>query len=672
VYYSQTRQDAEKQIQGGFIMRIANNIMAMNTHRQYTIQNDRVSASAEKLSSGYRINRAADDAAGLAISEKMRSQIRGLNRAVLNSQDAASLIQTAEGALQEVHSMLQRMNELAVQSATGTNQEFDRTQIAKEFDQLKREINDIAEQTTFNNMKILDGSLSNYGTQRAAATAGLFVTNGDEFGAAVEQVMHMSAVSGLDGAKDEFASFSLNLKGAAIEAIADQEAKLQITVGGATLTAADALEDQAAAYSTGDSLTADEIAAVFNGGTLEIKIDGIDYEFGVVSSGNVLTFTMSKADGTAITAGDFVDFNEESLKAAFENENNTLGDDKNGETYVENYDITKLFGWQAGTKDKDATPAMNTYTFDGVLKQGDQFTFNGKQFELIAAGGSASAGYIGVTMDSSGANENANTVEALVTALKTHANADGKYDIEAYVAGESNVLHIKQDDPDVPVDLTMSMKPAEAKNGMIEFDPVKLKVGDKISVKVTDDKGNISQATYLHQEGQGMAEIFATLGVGNAERSGNYIKYDGKYVEMQFEETMPVDSETMRIQVGALEGEQLNIEVRAMNTTGLGLDSHSIYTQDDAGKAITAVRNAVNIVSDQRALLGAMQNRMTYKINNLKISAENLQAAESRIRDVDIASEMTEFTKANILSQAATAMLAQANSAPQNVLSLLR
>ncbi|MGI6152419.1 MAG: flagellin [Christensenellaceae bacterium] len=653
-------------------MRIANNIMAMNTHRQYTIQNDRVSASAEKLSSGYRINRAADDAAGLAISEKMRSQIRGLNRAVLNSQDAASLIQTAEGALQEVHSMLQRMNELAVQSATGTNQEFDRTQIAKEFDQLKREINDIAEQTTFNNMKILDGSLSNYGTQRAAATAGLFVTNGDEFGAAVEQVMHMSAVSGLDGAKDEFASFSLNLKGAAIEAIADQEAKLQITVGGATLTAADALEDQAAAYSTGDSLTADEIAAVFNGGTLEIKIDGIDYEFGVVSSGNVLTFTMSKADGTAITAGDFVDFNEESLKAAFENENNTLGDDKNGETYVENYDITKLFGWQAGTKDKDATPAMNTYTFDGVLKQGDQFTFNGKQFELIAAGGSASAGYIGVTMDSSGANENANTVEALVTALKTHANADGKYDIEAYVAGESNVLHIKQDDPDVPVDLTMSMKPAEAKNGMIEFDPVKLKVGDKISVKVTDDKGNISQATYLHQEGQGMAEIFATLGVGNAERSGNYIKYDGKYVEMQFEETMPVDSETMRIQVGALEGEQLNIEVRAMNTTGLGLDSHSIYTQDDAGKAITAVRNAVNIVSDQRALLGAMQNRMTYKINNLKISAENLQAAESRIRDVDIASEMTEFTKANILSQAATAMLAQANSAPQNVLSLLR
>ncbi|MDL2237844.1 flagellin, partial [Christensenellaceae bacterium OttesenSCG-928-K19] len=113
-------------------------------------------------------------------------------------------------------------------------------------------------------------------------------------------------------------------------------------------------------------------------------------------------------------------------------------------------------------------------------------------------------------------------------------------------------------------------------------------------------------------------------------------------------------------------------EVKAMTTAGLGLDGIDIYDQDSAGKAITAVRSAIDTVSDQRALLGAMQNRMTYKINNLKIASENLQAAESRIRDVDIASEMTSYTKANILSQAATAMLSQANSAPQQVLSLLQ
>jgi flagellin len=109
-----------------------------------------------------------------------------------------------------------------------------------------------------------------------------------------------------------------------------------------------------------------------------------------------------------------------------------------------------------------------------------------------------------------------------------------------------------------------------------------------------------------------------------------------------------------------------------MNTAGLKMDGTDIDNQDTAGNAITSVRDAVNEVSDQRARLGAMQNRMTHKINNLKISAENLQAAESRIRDVDIAQEMTEFTKANILAQAATAMLAQANAAPQNVLSLLQ
>ncbi len=155
-------------------MRIQNNLSAYGAHRILGFNGLSLAKNTEKLSSGFRINRAGDDAAGLAISEKMRSQIRGLNMASKNSQDAVSLIQTAEGALQEVHSMLQRMNELSVQSATGTNQTFDRTQIAKEFEQLKREINDISEQTTFNNMRLLDGSLSAEGLQRSQYTSGIY------------------------------------------------------------------------------------------------------------------------------------------------------------------------------------------------------------------------------------------------------------------------------------------------------------------------------------------------------------------------------------------------------------------------------------------------------------------------------------------------------------------
>ncbi len=142
-------------------MRINNNIAAMNTHRQYGINNSQISKSTEKLSSGFRINRAGDDAAGLAISEKMRAQIRGLQMASKNSQDAISLVQTAEGALQETHNILQRMRELAVQSASDSNEIcIDRAALQAEFEQLQQEIDDTADKTKFNDMGIIDGNFS--------------------------------------------------------------------------------------------------------------------------------------------------------------------------------------------------------------------------------------------------------------------------------------------------------------------------------------------------------------------------------------------------------------------------------------------------------------------------------------------------------------------------------
>ena len=141
-------------------MIINHNIAALNTYRQLSINNNATSKSLEKLSSGYRINRAGDDAAGLAISEKMRGQIRGLNQATRNAQDGISLIQTAEGALAETHSMLQRMRELAVQANNGTNTDDDLSEIQKEIEQLKAEIDRIAEKTEFNTKPLLNGSLS--------------------------------------------------------------------------------------------------------------------------------------------------------------------------------------------------------------------------------------------------------------------------------------------------------------------------------------------------------------------------------------------------------------------------------------------------------------------------------------------------------------------------------
>ena len=201
-------------------MRINNNLMAMNTHRQYAVNNGSVSKSTERLSSGLKINRAGDDAAGLAISEKMRAQIRGLNMASKNSEDAISLVQTAEGALTETHAILQRMNELAVQSASDTNEDdVDRDALQAEFAALIEEIDDIASKTTFNKKNLLDGDFA--GDIQTGANAGetLAITIGD-----------MSAegltVKDLDISTKDGASAAITAVQTAVNTVSTQRASL--------------------------------------------------------------------------------------------------------------------------------------------------------------------------------------------------------------------------------------------------------------------------------------------------------------------------------------------------------------------------------------------------------------------------------------------------------------
>ncbi len=365
-------------------MRINNNIMALNTHRQYTVNTQNVANSTEKLSSGFRINRAGDDAAGLAISEKMRAQIRGLDMASKNSQDAISLVQTAEGALQETHSILQRMRELATQSASDTNETtVDRAALDAEFQQLIAEIDDIADKTSFNDMNLLDGT----------------------FGVSVDQSAS-TIFANVPGVS------SVSASGVAGEIFTFTEAAGDLTVS----------SDQ------GTSVTITGGAPAAGAGTLNIS------EYGIT-----------------------IKFNE---------------------------------GYAAGS-------------------------LSGETIEMGAGGGG-------------------------------------------------------------------------------------------------------------------------------------------------------------QIQTGANQGDSMSIAIDACDATTLNVTTAGVDTRANAEAAITLVNSAINTVSQTRASLGAIQNRLTHKINNLNASAENLTAAESRIRDVDMAKEMSTQTKNNILLQAATSMLAQANSAPQNVLKLLQ
>ncbi|WP_279288421.1 flagellin N-terminal helical domain-containing protein [Christensenella tenuis] len=631
-------------------MRIQNNIMAMNTHRQYTINNDNVSKSAEKLSSGYRINRAGDDAAGLAISEKMRSQIRGLNMATKNSQDAISLVQTAEGALQETHSMLQRMNELAVQAATGTNEDLDRNALAKEFDQLKREINDIAEQTTFNNMKVLDGSLSYSGPERSAATAGINNTVTAMEAAAGDAITSEITTAGVKGSAAvtaEAGKLEFDLAGmvAAPDAAGTDTISFDLTLGDGTKVT---LTSQALA--TGDTADA-AIAGKFANQT--VQIDGETYTATV--TGTKITLTAGNTGATdlgTVTMG-----------------NATLTGAGSVTTQPTASTVTVTEGKDAAAA-VTAVAQVETATVDPTkIKYGDTITIGDKTYEITKDGTASGAGNTAITWKGDGTDDLGALLAAAdaPTDLVIAAGADGTSFTVTQATG-------KEGDPAVDTKVTFAAGDGSNDKNTIEFDVVKMKAGD--TVKLTVDG---TEYSYEFKEGDKAADIAKGLVAADGtalgiDAKGNAIIIEGAKVEIGFEGAAVADDafNAIRIQVGALEGEQLAVSIDSMNTAGLKLDDQNLNTQDSAGSAITAVRDAINKVSDQRATLGAMQNRLDHKIANLKVSSENLSAAESRIRDVDMASEMTTFTKNNILSQAATAMLAQANALPQNVLTLLR
>lgn len=405
-------------------MIINHNITALNTYRQLTTNNNTASKSLEKLSSGLRINRAGDDAAGLAISEKMRGQIRGLDKATTNAQDSISLIQTAEGALNETHSILQRMRELAVQSSNDTNTDSDRKALNDEVTQLKAEINRIANTTEFNTKKLLEGSAK--------------------------------------GIQDE--------------------------------------------------------------------VDGT-YR---INNNSSLTFNATTAAASAIAGS------------------GTL----TGAVIITRTTVTDASG-------NNATSGYKVIGPDGIAK-------------TVSAGGTASlSAGLSVTF--------------------------GTNSIQIAVSGG----------------ITASFTADQALTN--------LEVGEGVTFVLNEHK-------------DASADLESSLVT----------------------------------QIGANAGQTAYISIADMRADAIGVGNVDISTSEKAQVAVETINSAIETVSAQRSSLGAVQNRLEHTINNLGTSSENLSAAESRIRDVDMAKEMMNFTKTSILQQAATAMLAQANQQPQGVLQLLQ
>ena len=494
-------------------MRIQHNIMALNSSRQLGVNNSAVSKSLEKLSSGYRINRAGDDAAGLAISEKMRAQIKGLTAASDNSQDAISLVQTAEGGLQEVHSMLNRMQELATKSSNGTyTDDVDRRAYQDEISALKDEINRIADSTNFNGIKLLDGSMG-------IGTAGVI------------------ADAGTDGVATAGTKFTFE---------APDGYKIHITTD-------DGVTTSTAAWGTG----ADN-----------------------------KTLTISLAENSKITQSD--------LDALINGLSGTPAEAA-GKIHVKvNQDFMTKDITAAGAKD---VMALSTSA------------------EAKQASNSASVANVTVTANKAGAeyNKTLTVTAADADPLGGKLNADGSAGLnllgtQSYSANDLNKML-----SDAGIEMTFS------------FDGTK--TGDDLT------------AAFALTGGAGLsAGGGLTLQIGDTNDTWN----------------------------------QLDLSIGDMHVDALGLNSIDIGTRDGASAAISKITDAINQVSTSRGKLGAIQNRLEHTINNLGVTTENITAAESRIRDVDMAKEMMEFTKNSVLMQSAQAMLAQANQQPQSILQLLQ
>ena len=494
-------------------MVVQHNMQAANANRMLGITSGAQAKSTEKLSSGYKINRAADDAAGLTISEKMRKQIRGLDKASSNAQDGVSSVQTAEGALTEVHSMLQRMNELAVQSSNGTNSSDDRQAIQDEVDQLTTEIDRVAETTKFNEIYLLKGDDS--------STKNVYMN------------AHDAGLKGTlaDGAKS--ATFTMD------------ELK------------------------TGDS----------------VKIAGKQYTIGA-SKADVGTALDKKLLIVPTTAGAYTS----GATFSVNNETYTIT------TKAADNSIEKITNSAGQTAYED----NGNIKWASALPTGKDALTDVKK--LVNAG---------------------DTVKVDDTTMKAMADADATAGVDS---DDSSIITKAQAEKMIKEELTAAN-----------------------NIGTTDKKATVAAGVTA----DGKTTYAITKGYATVANTLSFNLHVGADADMTNKITVDIDT---------------------MNSSNLGIKGINVKdaTGTAATYAIDAIADAVAKVSSQRSALGAVQNRLEHTIDNLDNISENTSSAESRIRDTDMAKEMVNYSKNNILAQAGQSMLAQANQSNQGVLSLLQ
>ena len=659
-------------------MVVQHNMQAANANRMLGVTTSAQSKSTEKLSSGYKINRAADDAAGLSISEKMRKQIRGLDKASSNAQDGVSAVQTAEGALTEVHSMLQRMNELATQAANGTNSDTDRSSIQDEIDQLTTEIDRVSETTKFNETYLLKGNVDGTSSdvKVAAHDAGLAgkltdkgngttvfnldkeLANGDKVTIAGKQYTIGTTGKGSVADPDTLNNSTEGYAQSNVTAsFADKvlSAGDSVTYGGKIYTATDKIALSDANLGNGDKFKVGEVEITIDAAATDFALDTTDPTKAKIGAAKVSDYiNAALADGKQVTATSFKP-NVSAAGAAPATAGAAITSGVQIVSKLEDGEVSV-----AKTTNKKALELVAAGTNTAQ-------TGTGKGFK---AGDSVTVG--GVTTTATEATpETAKKTYEDINALATDGSKTVKIgsgvDAKTYT-----VVDEKDEDAGafkVSKDTVLSM----IKNGnTVDIDGAGAKtvIGD---IGSTGTDGDVITAKQAYAKMADELQKASSIGTDTAAKVTNDGK--GKFTIQQGTVSVK-DSLSFSLHVGADADmtNKITVDVESMSAAGLGIKGLNV--NDDNGTAATyaidSIADAISKVSAQRSALGAVQNRLEHTIDNLDNVSENTSSAESRIRDTDMAKEMVNYSKNNILAQAGQSMLAQANQSNQGVLSLLQ
>lgn len=740
-------------------LRINQNVVALSTYGHVNNTAGRLEKSIEKLSSGMRINRASDDAAGLAISEKMRRQIRGLNRAVLNAQDGISMVQTAEGAMNESHSILHRMRELAIQSSNDTLTSNDRLEIQKEVIQLRDDLDRIARNTEFNTKKLLDGSQTALISASSASVNGIVTGNPSQAGgdytvslallhAGISE-MQRSQIFTLNDGSGNLADGNTQLQSIAqfynSNGVFVLDTPITLTLNGnakstgITLDAQMTLDNLSAAFQ--NAINSESGLAIKNSrtatvNTAQTQIAGLGGYIELVSGSIGEPGSLSVCGDQAVI--DALGFTV--TRQAENNRTEVTLRDSFGNVRTVRTETDRAFGLLEGIDVQFNSQAAQVAGTQG-LEQGLRFTTD-STFVISAAnievtvelnaglwGMEAIARQVNAEIAAAGVDGLSSSIvegqlrlsyERPISASSTIPNTvavanftgqadrlgllagtysgfvDGNKDanslewgfsqFKATAAGGATVGFIVGDGAHVATVRVTLVNTVTAAD-MISF--VDFQAGAKTEFA--------TQSVFARVDQVGGALAFTSTLVGKLHRD-NAPAYTSM-VTFQFSAADTADVAHMssklglfnasikgtgdtnfrmhvvnnqpQFQIGADQGQSMEVGMADMTARALGVDKLDMTTVAGAQKALGKLNKAIDMVSSERSKLGAFQNRLEYAVNNLRSTHSNLSAAESRIRDADIAQEMIEFTRNQIVSQSGTAMLAQANMIPQGVLQLL-